>query len=174
MTRLPARGFTLLEVMVALAIVSIGLIAAFNGIIHMAHSTSMLRERALADWIAMNAISEIRISGDFPDVGRFDEIVEFAGRDWRWEANISETGVTDLRRIDLEVAYEEFPEDVITIMTGFVARSVAGPVAQIDWWGGGPGTNPGEDGEESPDGEDPADDDDPADEPPADEGEDEE
>jgi prepilin-type N-terminal cleavage/methylation domain-containing protein len=41
------RGFTLLEVMVALAIVSIGLIAAFNGIIQMAHSTAVLRERAL-------------------------------------------------------------------------------------------------------------------------------
>jgi general secretion pathway protein I len=61
-----ADGFTLLEVMVALAVVSIGLIAVFNGIIQMAHSTSMMRERALADWIAMNTISEIRISGDFP------------------------------------------------------------------------------------------------------------
>jgi Tfp pilus assembly protein PilV len=55
--------------MVSLAIVSIGLIAAFNGIIQMAHSTSVLRERALADWIAMNQITEIRLSGDFPDVG---------------------------------------------------------------------------------------------------------
>lgn len=167
MTRRSARGFTLLEVMVALAIVSIGLIAAFNGIIHMAHSTSMLRERALADWIAMNAISEIRVSGDFPDVGRFDEIVEFAGREWRWEANISETGVTDLRRIDLEVAYEEFPEDVITIMTGFVSRTVAGPVAQIDWWGGELDANPGADGadgEDATDGDDDADETEPADE----------
>src|SRR5690606_11789375 len=55
------RGFTLLEVMVAMAIVSIGLIAVFNAIIQMAHSTSTLRERALADWIAMNQISEIRL-----------------------------------------------------------------------------------------------------------------
>lgn len=132
-----ARGFTLVEVMVALAIVAIGLIAAFNGIIQMAHSTAFLRERALADWIAMNQITEIRLSDNFPNVGRFDGDTEFAGRNWRWEAQVSETGVTGLRRIDLSVAYEESPADAVTIMTGFVARRSAGMTAQIDWWGAG-------------------------------------
>lgn len=142
-----AAGFTLLEVMVALAIVSIGLIAAFNGIIQMAHSTSMLRERAMADWIAMNMISTIRISGDFPDVGRFDGSTEFASREWRWEARISETGVNDLRRIDMHVAYEEQPDDTVTIVTGFVSRGVAAAPA-VDWWGSGaPAAGPA-DGEE--------------------------
>ncbi|MFU8822395.1 MAG: type II secretion system minor pseudopilin GspI [Gammaproteobacteria bacterium] len=149
-----ARGFTLLEVMVALAIVSIGLIAVFNGIIQMAHSTSTLRERALADWIAMNMISQIRISGDFPDVGRFDGSTEFAGREWRWEADISETGVTDLRRIDMSVAYEDLPDDVITIMAGFVSRRAEVAPARIDWWGAGTlpadGENDGEDQPDSP------------------------
>ena len=147
-----ARGFTLLEVMVALAIVSIGLIAVFNGIIQMAHSTSTLRERAQADWIAMNMISQIRISGDFPDVGSFDGSTEFAGRAWRWEADISETGVTDLRRIDMSVAYEDIPDDVITIMAGFVARRAEVAPARIDWWGAG--TPPADDvdgGEDSGD-----------------------
>jgi general secretion pathway protein I len=133
--RLPARGFTLLEVMVALAIVSIGLIAVFNAIIQMAHSTSVLRERALADWIAMNEISAIRVSGEFPEVGNFNETVEFAGRLWRWDARISETGVTDLRRIDMSVAEDMFPDDAITVMTGFVARGGDGPLLQVDWWG---------------------------------------
>lgn len=138
-----ARGFTLLEVMVALAIVSIGLIAAFNGIIQMAHSTAMLRERALADWIAMNEISTIRISGDFPAVGRFDGDTEFAGREWRWEANISETGVSDLRRIDMIVTDRDTPDNAITIMTGFVSRGGNLPTAPIDWWGMGVAGAPG-------------------------------
>jgi general secretion pathway protein I len=159
-------GFTLLEVMVALAIVSIGLIAVFNGIIQMAHSTSMLRERALADWIAMNTISEIRISRDFPDVGRFDGSTEFAGRQWRWEATVSETGVNDMRRIDMAVAYEDRPEDAITIMTGFVSRGFDGLATRIDWWGagaGGPADGGGE-AEPPPDGAGPADEPEPQDE----------
>ena len=151
-----ARGFTLMEVMVALAIVSIGLIAVFNGIIQMAHSTSTLRERAQADWIAMNMISQIRISGDFPEVGSFDGSTEFAGREWRWEADISETGVTDLRRIDMSVAYEDIPDDVITIMAGFVSRGAEVAPARIDWWGAG--TTPTDDGGEDADDADDADD----------------
>lgn len=154
MKRRRAGGFTLLEVMVALAIVAIGLIAAFNGVIQMAHSTSTLRERALADWIAMNQISEIRISGDFPDVGSFDGDTEFAGREWRWEANVSETGVPDLRRVDLSVAYGDRPGDVVTIMAGFVARGQEGTAAYIDWWGaGGPPIGGPGDEEEPPDEE---------------------
>jgi general secretion pathway protein I len=149
MSRRRTGGFTLLEVMVALAIVSIGLIAVFNSIIQMAHSTSTLRERALADWIAMNAISEIRISRDFPDVGRLDGSTEFAGRQWRWEATVSETGVNDLRRIDMAVAYEDLPEDAITIMTGFVSRGFDG-VTRIDWWGAGAGGPAGGGGEDEP------------------------
>jgi general secretion pathway protein I len=135
--RRQAGGFTLLEVMVALAIVSIGLVAAFNAIIQMAHSTSTLRERAMADWIAMNQITEIRISGEFPAVGRSDGDTRFADREWRWEASIAETGVTDLRRIDLSVARAEFPDDPVTIMTGFVSRATGGMVTRIDWWGAG-------------------------------------
>jgi general secretion pathway protein I len=143
------RGFTLLEVMVSLAIVSIGLIAVFNAIIQMAHSTSTLRERALADWIAMNQISEIRLSGEFPDVGNFNDTVEFAGLEWRWEARVSETGVEDLRRIDMAVAREELPDDAVTIMAGFVSRGVSGPTLRVDWWGAGqPPAGPGEQGSE--------------------------
>jgi general secretion pathway protein I len=151
-----ARGFTLLEVMVALAIVSIGLIAAFNGVIQMAFSTATLRERALADWIAMNEITTIRVSGEFPEVGRFDGNTEFAGREWRWEAHISDTGVSDLRRIDMHVAHDDAPEDAITIMTGFVSRGSGTPPPRIDWLGaGGPGPGPdgGQDGD--PDAEQP-------------------
>jgi general secretion pathway protein I len=163
MRRSRSRGFTLLEVAVAVAIVSIGLIAAFNGIVQMAHSTVMLRDRAFADWIAMNVISSIRISGDFPDVGSFDGSTEFAGREWRWEAQVAETGVTDLRRIDMRVALEDLPDETVSIITGFVARPGSGAVTRIDWWGSGmPGQTPDPDGEPEvppPPGEDSEDDD---------------
>lgn len=174
MTRRGSRGFTLLEVMVALAIVSIGLIAAFNAVIQMAHSTAVLRERALADWIAMNEITTIRISGNFPDVGSFDGDAEFAGLEWRWEANISETGVADLRRIDLSVAHEDRPDEPVTIVSGFVARGFAGTPAYIDWWGTGAppgGGAPGDDDEAADEPDEPEDVEAPEPEPPEEEDE---
>lgn len=152
-----SRGFTLLEVMVALAIVSIGLIAAFNGVIQMVHSTTALRERAFADWIAMNQLAEIRVGGEFPEVGRFDGDVEFAGRDWRWEAEVQETGVDGLRRLDIAVAYIESPEQPVTLLTGFVSRDTGG-LPPVNWWGEGTGPQDGAPGEEDqpPDAEAPA------------------
>lgn len=146
MSRRRASGFTLLEVLVALAIVAFGIIAAFNGIIQMAHSTARLQERAMGDWIALNQITEIRLSGEFPDVSEFDGSVEFAGRPWRWQARVSETGVEDLRRIDMSVAFEETPDDVVTIVTGFVTRRSGGAPAPLDWWGAkvGGGVGPGD------------------------------
>jgi general secretion pathway protein I len=145
-----SRGFTLLEVAVAIAVVAIGLIGAFNAIIQSADATARLRERALADWIAMNQISTMRLSGEFPEVDEYDGDVEFAGRAWYWSATVSETGVEDLRRIDMNVAWEETPDDPVTIMTGFVSRRVQGSVARIDWWGAtaGPGPGPDDAGDE--------------------------
>lgn len=149
-----ARGFTLLEVMVAMFIVAIGLIAAYNGVIQMAHSTTTLRERAFADWIAMNQLAELRIGGEFPEVGRFDGDVEFAGREWRWDAAISETGVDGLRRVDIAVAYLEAPERPVTLMTGFISRVAAGPAQPpVDWWGGGAAPPDETPGDETPPGE---------------------
>ena len=173
MMRRRVRGFTLLEVMVALAIVSIGLIAAFNGIIQMAHSVSTMRDRALADWIAMNQITEIRIGGEFPEVGNFDGDVFFGNRDWRWQAEISETGVTDLRRIDMSVAHIEQPDDPVTIMTGFVSRGGIVGAASVDWWGGSLSEEPPAGDEDTADTEDAAEEED-AETPPPEVPEDEE
>ncbi|NGP54669.1 type II secretion system minor pseudopilin GspI [Thioalkalivibrio sp. XN8] len=154
-----ARGFTLLEVMVAMFIVAIGLIAAYNGVIQMAHSTTTLRERAFADWIAMNQLAELRVGGEFPEVGRFDGDVEFAGREWRWDAAVAETGVDGLRRVEIAVAYLDSPDRPVTLMTGFIGRAAGQPAPPpVDWWGadaGPPDETPDED-------EEPADDEAPA------------
>ena len=128
-----SRGFTLLEVAVAIAVVAIGLIGAFNAIIQSADATARLRERALADWIAMNQISTMRLSGEFPEVDEYDGDVEFAGRAWYWSATVSETGVEDLRRIDMNVAWEETPDDPVTIMCITHARLAAVQSSPHGW-----------------------------------------
>lgn len=115
------RGFTLIEVVVALAVVALGLIAAFNASIGLARGTSHMRERTLANWIALNEISRVRLAGALPDVGAFDGDVEFADTSWRWRARVSETGVENLRRMDVEVAYLDDPDVVLGRVSGFLA-----------------------------------------------------
>lgn len=141
-------GFTLIEVVVALAIVALGLIAAFNSVIQIASGASHMQERTLANWVAMNELTRIRLSGSFPDVSQFDGDVEFGTAEYRWRANVSETGVEDLRRIDIEVAYLDTPDVVISTATGFVSpRPPPNPIPTNWLSSGGDRTQP----DQSPD-----------------------
>ena len=150
-----ARGFTLLEVMVALAIITLGLMAVFNGIIQISDQTTHLRERAFAHWVAMNEITRLRVAGAMPDVSEFDGDVEFANASYRWAATVSETGVEDLRRIDLNVSYVDTPEDVIATTVGFVAPRAPPVPGGGSWSGGGSADGRGDrdDGRDDEDGQ---------------------
>jgi general secretion pathway protein I len=71
--RLPARfalGFTLVEVLVALAIVAVALLAGLRAVGTMAQSGTELKLRLLAQVAAENRIAELRAARAFPAVGR--------------------------------------------------------------------------------------------------------
>jgi len=59
-----ARGFTLVEVMVALMIVALGLGALMVAVTSTARTSRYLRDKTLAEWIALNHLSELRLSAN--------------------------------------------------------------------------------------------------------------
>lgn len=137
------RGFTLLEIMIAMAILALGVIGLFNQIILISDGTLRMRERTIASWIAMNEITRIRLRGSMPDVSEFDGDVEFAGADYRWQARVSETGVEDLRRIDVEISYVDEPEVTLGGASGFMAPPPSGNAAQLGFSGASRNLQPG-------------------------------
>jgi general secretion pathway protein I len=154
MKKTDERGFTLVEVVVALAIVAIGMLAVFKTIGDTTHNVTDLRDRTFAAWIADNRISEIRVSGEMPSVEETAGEVEFAGRRWHWVTKVSQTQVQGLRRIDVSVRRDEDPENsTLATLAGFVgATATASPATQIDWYStGGPGGSGGENGGEDED-----------------------
>lgn len=159
MKRAEQRGFTLLEVVIAVAIVGIGMAAVFKGIGDTTHNVTELRDRSFAAWVADNRITEIRISGEMPSVEQTAGEVEFAGRRWHWVSKVSQTQVQGLRRIDVSVRRDGDPESAPLVnLAGFVgATATASPTMPIDWYGmngpGGPGGEDDGDGEDG-DGED--------------------
>lgn len=98
-----SRGFTLLEVMVALIIASLALAAAMASISQMVDASISLRDRTYASWIAENKIVEMRLQNVVPEVDDSSGEVDFADLEWRWEAVVSETGVESLYRVDVDV-----------------------------------------------------------------------
>jgi type II secretion system protein I len=139
------RGFTLIEVVVALAIVAIGMLAVFKTIGDSVNNVEALRDRSFAGWIADNRIAEIRLSGQMPSVEETAGEVEFAGRRWHWVTKVSQTQVEGLRRIDVSVRRDGDPEDSsLVTLAGFVgATATASASPNLDWyhWSstGGPG-----------------------------------
>lgn len=128
-----SSGFTLLEVVVALAVVTLGIIAAFNLVVQISTGSLQMKERTIAGWIASNEITRLRLSGEFPEVSQFDGDVEFAGESYRWRATVSETGVEDLRRIDMDVSYVDTTDIVIGRSTGFIAPPAPPRLGGSNW-----------------------------------------
>jgi general secretion pathway protein I len=124
------RGFTLIEVLVALAVAAIGLGAALSVVTNATSNTVYLRDRVLASWLAANLITEMRLKPNLPEVTRTDGVTEYAGRNWKWEATVTQTQIEGLRRIDMEIR-EAGNEGGASLghMTGFASRAgVAGSV----------------------------------------------
>ena len=79
-----ARGFTLIEVLVALVIVAIGMAAVMGALTSSASTVSYLRDKTFAQWAALNQIATIRISGQQPPTGNSDGDIDYAGASWHY------------------------------------------------------------------------------------------
>ncbi len=114
-------GFTLVEVMVALAIAGLSLAAVAASISQMVDAGSAMQERTYASWIAQNKITELRLANVLPEVSSTSGEVEYAALEWAWRATISETGVENLFRVDVEVSYAG-SDEIIRTVTGFIGE----------------------------------------------------
>jgi len=114
-------GFTLIEVMVALVIASLALVAVMASISQMIDAGTAMRDRTYAAWIAQNKIAELRLANTEPEVSTSNGEVEFAGLEWGWSATISETGVQYLYRVDVAVTFAG-NDEVLRTVTGFIGE----------------------------------------------------
>ncbi|MES1925491.1 type II secretion system minor pseudopilin GspI [Salinisphaera sp. T31B1] len=123
------RGFTLIEVLIATAILALALGAFITTSAHYADYARYIHDRSIAQWVARNQLVEFQIAPQWPDTGNQDGDVDMADTRWHWVADIQESPDPDVRRIDLRVYRiddnSDRPEtDSTTLLTGFVTQHV--------------------------------------------------
>lgn len=119
----PRSGFTLIEVLVALAVVALALLGLTRTAALQVNDFDALRERTLAGWVAANVLTETRLAAPLPSTGRSDGRVDFAARAWRWTRDVSATPDPQIRRVDIRVFAGDAREATASI-SGFAGVAV--------------------------------------------------
>ena len=137
MTRRPDRGFTLIEVMVALVIVAMGLTALMLAVSTTANASGYLRDKAIAQWIALNRLTEVRLNlqptiGQSKDTGELD----FAGRTWHYDTQYFDTSFASMHRVVVRVwpGKTDVKGNPLAEYTGFIGNALSTPGgSNVDW-----------------------------------------
>ena len=115
------KGFTLIEVMVALGIVAVGLLAISTALTNSIDVSQQLDARTTANWVASNRMAELRMNRSFTTGGSQSSQENMAGQDWKIVDNYFSTEDPNIVRVVIEVFVdgEDFP---VSTNVGFLAR----------------------------------------------------
>lgn len=116
------RGFTLLEVLIALAVLGIALGAVIQSIGTNASHAGYLREKTVAHWVAMNRVAEIQSLNQWPAAGTTRGTEEMAGNEWHWRLTVVDSGVEGVRRIEVEVRNNKDSKSSLASVIGLIGK----------------------------------------------------
>ena len=120
------KGFTLLEVLVALAVFAVAAIALMRVSESQLQLSARLEDKTFAHWVALNMVSEIQANQDWPDLVEQTGKVSMAGRDWKIIVKTLATPMNRVRRIEVivGVAPQDFTQNMeaITVLSGFIEQ----------------------------------------------------
>jgi general secretion pathway protein I len=116
------RGFTLIEVMVALTIIAISLVALLQTSGTQASSAGYLKQKTLAHWVAANELTQIRVEKEFPDVGDKKGSTTMANHDWYWVRTTKKTEDENARQVTFTVYSDKDYEHNLTSLIGYATR----------------------------------------------------
>ena len=118
-----ASGFTLLEIMVALAVLALAMGALVKTASDYTRNQTYLRDRTMTAWVARNVLVQHQLENQWPRVGERKGTLEMGWQEWGWLAKITQTEEEKLRRIDVDVrAIDSEDEDPITVLSGFLKQ----------------------------------------------------
>jgi general secretion pathway protein I len=98
------RGLTLIEVLVALAIVAVSLAAGMKASGGLVNNTQRLADTLAAQWCADNQLTRLRLEKQFPSTGDSDFSCEQAGQTYTGSLMVRPTPNPNFRRVDVRMS----------------------------------------------------------------------
>jgi len=120
-------GFTLIEVLVALAIIAVALLAAMRAAGQGTNNVGELRSRLLAGWVAENLLAEHRARRDWLPLGIQRGSGRQGGLDFVWREEVVDTPNPAFRRVDVRVFAGAEESHSLAHLTGFVVNAPGTP-----------------------------------------------
>lgn len=117
------RGFTLLETLVALAIIGIAMAAAMRSTRFAIDTVGDLKTRTVANWVAQNVTNQLLASRLYPEPGALGGKATQGMQDFEWLQEISVTPNYSIRRVEIKVFLPGNPDHIIARQVSYVARN---------------------------------------------------
>ena len=121
-----STGFTLIEVMISLAIFAVVSAALVRSASLTVYQTGLIRERTLAFWVAENHLSELksaeRTEQSYPSIGQDRVSVHMANTDWELLIDVKSTENPNMRRIEVSTFREDAPDVELVTLSGFLGK----------------------------------------------------
>ncbi len=114
-------GFTLLEVVTALALLAFSMAALWKGLGQATVVTQQVPERIVARWIAQNHVVMRQARNDWPALRTYSGVEQMNGRQWYWQEIIEQTEEPLMRRVTVNVALEKKGTPLFTL-EAYLAR----------------------------------------------------
>lgn len=115
------RGFTLLEVMIALLVVALGMGAVITVTGESAWKSAHLRHSTIANWVAYNEIAMYRARRTWNNSESRSGETEMANATWEWTMTFTETPNSSVREVEVEVRLQD-ETSVKARVKGFISR----------------------------------------------------
>ncbi|MBL4910438.1 MAG: type II secretion system minor pseudopilin GspI [Alteromonadaceae bacterium] len=121
-TRKFATGFTLIEVMLAMAIFAIAGTAILGAADTNLRALSKLEQNTIANWVVSNQLVEATLNKQWPPRNNKQGQVELAGIEWFWQQKVIKTTDKNMRALVMEVRLNEKDKNPLAFMMTYVVK----------------------------------------------------
>ena len=121
-----SRGFTLIEIMIALAIFAVVSAALVRNASMSVRQTALVTEKTLAWWVGENQLNEMRSvprdPGNYPSIGIKNISVRMAQTDWELQVDVKSTENENMRRVEISVFSDSDLDTHLANIHGFLGK----------------------------------------------------